>query len=199
MLRSAKRLILVFIFILGGPAFAEAQVAQHRIVFSQPVGSTAATSLPNSMRTPMPSLALFPRQRDFYDNHAIEIAPNHQNSSSTNQDYGTASDENLSFEFRNIGNLVPLQTFSTTFVSEARVPVTRLWGTRLQLDFSLLTIRNGNVTQGSIIAGEDLHPPRQSRSTDLYGFGVTVPLGRSDESAGSKGLWQSVARVMRDR
>jgi hypothetical protein len=42
----------------------------------------------------------------------------------------------------------------------------------------MMTAHQAKVMLGPLPAGETLHAPPQTRSADLYGFGVTIPLGR---------------------
>jgi hypothetical protein len=70
-----------------------------------------------------------------------------------------------------VSNLDPVQVTSTPFGTESRLPVAPLLGSRVQLNFSVML--------GPLPARETLHAPPQTRSADLYGFGVSIPLGRA--------------------
>jgi hypothetical protein len=93
--------------------------------------------------------------------------------------------------------IIPLQVTTTPFATESRVPIAPLLGARLQLNFSMLNIRNGNVMLGPTPASEILHAPAQARSAELYGFGVNIPLGRGARVQTSDGLLRSAMRIVR--
>ena len=77
------------------------------------------------------------------------------------------------------------------------MPIAPLLGARLQLNFSMLNIRNGNVMLGPTPASEILHAPAQARSAELYGFGVSIPLGRGVRVQTSENLLRSAMRIVR--
>jgi hypothetical protein len=89
--------------------------------------------------------------------------------------------------------LMPLQVTNMPFATESR-----LLGARLQLNVSVLNVRNGNVMLGPTPASETLHAPAQARSAEFYGFGVSIPLGRDSRVQTSNNLLHSVMRIMRD-
>ena len=93
--------------------------------------------------------------------------------------------------------LIPLQLTTTPFATESRVPIAPLLGARLQLNISMLNIRNGNVMLGPIPASETLHAPAQARSAEFYGFGVSLPLGRGSRVESLNNLLRSVTRIVR--
>lgn len=49
---------------------------------------------------------------------------------------------------------------------------------------------------GPLASNEPLHRPRQLRSVDLYGIGVSVPLGRDARWESSKNLWVTLSRIV---
>jgi len=102
-------------------------------------------------------------------------------------------------EIQSIKSIVPLQVTKNPFETESRVPVARLWGTPVELNFSAVTLRNNNVVAGPLTSGETLHPAPFARSTELFGVGVTIPLGRSGSENTSKNLWHSLTQIARDR
>lgn len=61
----------------------------------------------------------------------------------------------------------------------------------------MLNVRNGNVMLGPTPASEMLHAPAQARSAELYGFGVSIPLGREARVQTSDNLLRSVMRIVR--
>lgn len=77
------------------------------------------------------------------------------------------------------------------------MPIAPLLRARLQLNFSMLNVRNGNVMLGPIPASETLHAPAQARSAELYGLGVSIPLGRDSREQTSNNLLRSVMRIVR--
>ena len=104
--------------------------------------------------------------------------------------------ENLSTE-EDQHQIIPLQVTATPFATESRVPIAPLLGARLQLNFSMLNIRNGNVMLGPTPASEILHAPAQARSAELYGLGVSIPLGRGPRAQTSENLLRSAMRIVR--
>jgi hypothetical protein len=96
-----------------------------------------------------------------------------------------------------LDKLAPVQATTTPFATESRLPLAPLLGARLQLNFSVMTAHNANVMLGPLPASETLHAPAQTRSADLYGFGVSIPLGREAHAQGSNNLLHNVVRVMR--
>jgi hypothetical protein len=94
--------------------------------------------------------------------------------------------------------LIPLQVTNTPFATESRLPIAPLLGARLQLNVSMLSVRNGNVMLGPIPASETLHAPAQARSAEFYGFSVSILLGRDSRVQTSNNLLHSVVRIMRD-
>ena len=89
-----------------------------------------------------------------------------------------------------------LEVTKTPFASESRVPVAAFMGGRVRFNFSVTSIRNGNVMLGPMPSSETLHKPLQARSADLYGFGLSLPLGRYAQLPASNSLWRSIARSM---
>jgi hypothetical protein len=96
-----------------------------------------------------------------------------------------------------LDKLVPIEVTTTPFATESKLPVAPLFGARLQLHFSVMTVRNANVMLGPLPASELLHAPAQARSPELYGFGVNIPLGRGTHLETSNNILQSVMRIVR--
>jgi hypothetical protein len=179
----SKRISLLLAFLLGAPSLVKAQRAQsnvsvvlHRssLVTPAPRGNAPAkTSLsPDSL----PAVKLFVSHGST-DLDKERVARNGAGE----------QDQEPSF--------APIQITKTPFASETRVPVAHIWGARLQLNFSVTTVRNASVMLGPMPSSQTLHAPPQSRSADLYGFGVSIPLGRDAQVEGSKSLWRSFARL----
>jgi hypothetical protein len=93
--------------------------------------------------------------------------------------------------------LIPLQVTNTPFATETRLPIAPLMGARLQLNVSMLNVRNANVMLGPIPASETLHAPAQARSAEFYGFGVSLALGRDSRVQTPNNLLRSVTRIVR--
>jgi hypothetical protein len=96
-----------------------------------------------------------------------------------------------------LNQLFPIQVTATPFATESRVPVVPLFGARLQLDFSVTAARNANVILGPLPASEILHAPAQARSSEFYGFGVSIPLSRKTRFETSNSVLKSVMRIVR--
>jgi hypothetical protein len=88
---------------------------------------------------------------------------------------------------------------NTPFATESRLPIAPLLGARLQLNVSMLNVRNGNVMLGPIPASETLHAPAQARSAEFFGFGVSLPLGRDSHVETSDNLLRGVLRIVRSK
>lgn len=100
---------------------------------------------------------------------------------------------------QNFGALLPVQQTKTSFITELRVPLAELYGSRVHLGFFILTLQNGNTTLGPLATLQALHSPSQPRSVNLYGVGLSVPLGRQFRPEASKNLWTTAERLIRDR
>jgi hypothetical protein len=127
---------------------------------------------------------------------SVSILPNRStaNAKGTNSDghrFANSADEEQH-------ELIPLQVTNTPFATESRLPIAPLLGARLQLNVSVLNVRNGNVMLGPTPASETLHAPAQARSAEFYGFGVSIPLGRDSRVQTSNDLLHNVLRIMRE-
>jgi hypothetical protein len=182
--RKPVSLLLLFIAGFASPALAQrspsslASFELHRSAMpSSGGGSSSKISFPSvSLASNRPTVNNRSTSTSFYDDHRFT-------------DSTDGRDQ--------IANLPPVQVTTTPFATESRLPVAPLLGARLQLNISLTTARNANVMLGPIPAGETLHAPAQARSADLYGFGVSFPLGRGAQVQASKNLLSSVVRVVR--
>lgn len=125
------------------------------LVFAQRVSSAGTAESTTAFRSSLKPTSLSFKTRSFYDGH----------------DFSNTSENQVS-------NLVP-QVTSTPFGTESRLPVAPLLGSRVQLNFSVMTPHSANVMLGPLPARATLHAPPQTRSADLYGFGVSIPLGRA--------------------
>jgi len=185
MLPSTRRISLLIVFIVGFASSARAQRSQSSLASIEWRRSATASSAwgSSSAKTSFSSVSLASnrstvnkRSTNFDDEHRFAKSTAEQNQAT---------------------DLLPIQETSTPFATESRVPVAPLLGARLQLNISVTSVRNGNVMLGPEPASETLHAPRQSRSADLYGFGVSIPLSRGAQVQPSKNLLRTVARVMR--
>ena len=190
MLRFCGRFLPLVVLLAGFPCLAFAQRAQsfasapsNRSSSNTMSAAKPATSRPagtSSVRTPFSS---------------VSILPNRSSASTIGKNSGEHRFANGTDEEQH--ELIPLQVTSTPFATESRVPIAPLLGARLQLNVSMLNVRNGNVMLGPIPASETLHAPAQARSAEFYGFGVSLPLGRDSRVQTSNDLLRSVTRIVR--
>lgn len=182
---SSRRLLALFVVIVGFPSLAFAQRApslgssEFRHSSSLPVFSSSISSPRNSvssMSIGSSRSTLNIRSASFYDEHR----------------FAQSTGEQIRLD-----KLVPIEVTTTPFATESKVPVAPLLGARLQLHFSVMTVRNANVMLGPLPASELLHAPAQARSPELYGFGVNIPLGRGTHLETSNNILQSVMRIVR--
>jgi hypothetical protein len=92
-----------------------------------------------------------------------------------------------------------LHQTKTPFMTQSRVPVAQLPGSRLQVNFFVTSLNNSNLMLGPQAAHETIHPLGQPRSADMYGVGVSIPLGRGPGSGGSQGLLHGLSRILHGR
>ena len=172
MLGSLQRLVLVLSLILGSGRLAKAQGAPNRVAFVQ---SSPSQTLASPLRHALPL------------NSSVLLTQRH----------GFRMTEN--YERQNPNSLSPLQETNTSFVAESRLPVAKVWGARLQVNFFAVTLHTGNVMLGPLISSDASQRARQfgqPRSTSLYGIGVRVPLGRDARWEGSTSLWRSLRGIL---
>jgi hypothetical protein len=176
MLVSLKWPVLAVGLILGFHEPAGAQSNEDRIAFLQSPPSPIIASPPRHALPLASSVLLIQSQVDFHEGYGFRITT----------DYRPQNPDSLS----------PFQETKTLFATESRVPVAQIWGARLQVNFFVVTLYTRNVMLGPLASSEAFHRPRQLRSVDLYGIGVSVPLGRDARWEGSKSLWRSVSRIV---
>jgi len=185
MLPSTRRTSLLIVFIVGFASSARAQRSQSPLASVEWHRSSTASSAWGSSPAKISFLSVsLASNRSTVNNRSTNFDDEHRFANSTG-------------ERNQATDLLRIQETSTPFATESRVPVAPLLGARLQLNISVTTVRNGNVMLGPIPASETLHAPPQSRSADLYGFGVSIPLSRGAQVQPSKNLLRTVARVMR--
>ena len=200
MLGSLQRLVLVLSLILGSGKLVKAQGTPNRVAFVQ---SSPSQALASPLRHVLPlnsSVSLIQAQGNFHDGSGFRITENYQH--------------------QNPNSLFPFRETTTSFMAESRLPVAKVWGARLQVNFFAVTLHTGNVMLGPLISSDASQRARrfgQPRSTSLYGIGVRVPatggctdstapslpryVSRGHANSGSKPLRcrQDVGRYYRDR
>lgn len=174
---SLKRLVLLLGLTLGSHTGAGAQSTEHRVAFIQ---------------TPSSQMIVFPpRQAPLLGSSVLFI----QQHGDFNVGYGfrvTESDEHQN-------PISPFQQTKTPFVTESRLRVAQIWGSRLQVNLFVVTFHSGNSMLGPLVSNEAFHRPRQvgePPSFGLYGIGVSVPLGRNARWESSTCLWRSLQRIV---
>ncbi len=92
------------------------------------------------------------------------------------------------------------RTTKTPFMTQSRVPLIHLPGSRLQLNFDATSTINRNLMRGPLVPGQTTEQEfAQGRTDDRYGISLSVPLGRHAESGASKDLLAGIARAFRRR
>ena len=92
-----------------------------------------------------------------------------------------------------------LHETKTPFMTQSRVPLAQVPGTRLQVNFFVTSIKNANFMLAPQGAPQATQALRQPRSSDLYGVGVSIPFGRYAGSGGSQGLLHGLSRILHGR
>ncbi len=189
MLRSSRRSSALLVLIGAFPSLVFAQR-------SQSFASVEIRRLPNAPSTSSTSLT-----RSSASQVSVSSDPSTASARSTNflndgrRLANRTAEQHPASDLANFRENV--QENDTPFASESRVPVARLLGARLQLNISMLNVHNGNVMLGPTPASQILHAPAQARSSDFYGFGVSVPLGRAERVQTSSNLLHTVGRIVR--
>jgi hypothetical protein len=190
-LRFCGRFLPLVVLLAGFPCLAFAQRTQS---FAPAQSSRSSSNIMSAAKPATPrGWGTSPVKTPF---SSVSILPNRStaNAKGTNSDghrFANGADEEQH-------ELIPLQVTNTPFATESRLPIAPLLGARLQLNVSVLNVRNGNVMLGPTPASETLHAPAQARSAEFYGFGVSIPLGRDSRVQTSNDLLHSVVRIMRD-
>ncbi len=99
----------------------------------------------------------------------------------------------------NFGAPLPVLETKTSFVTEVRVPLAQLYGSRVHLGFFILTFQNGNMTFGPLATLQALHSPSLPRSVNLYGVGLSIPLTKEARPEIPKNLWSVAHHFLQDR
>jgi hypothetical protein len=192
MLRFCGRFLPLVVLLAGFPCLAVAQrapsfssVPSNRSssnIMSTAKPATSGAVRTSSVKTPFSSLSILPNRSS-----ASTIGKN-----ADEHRFANSADEEQH-------EIIPLQVTNTPFATESRLPIAPLLGTRLQLNVSVLNVRNGSVMLGPIPASETLHAPAQARSAEFFGFGVSLPLGRDSRVESSNNLLRSVTRIVRSK
>ncbi|HXO45401.1 MAG TPA: hypothetical protein VN846_08010 [Candidatus Cybelea sp.] len=167
----SKRLLISFGLLLVGAFSANAQALEHRVSLGESGRSTA-------MPAPAPPVAAETRSTlSTPEFHRLDLN---------------------SEDHRSVG--VPLlEVTRTPFMTESRVPLAQTAGQRVQLNFFVQSLHNKNITQGPLVLAQTNQQLGQQRTSDLYGVGFSIPLGRDAGSAGSKSVWSGLSRVLRGK
>ena len=192
MLRFCGRFLPLVVLLAGFPCLAVAQrapsfssVPSNRSssnIMSAAKPATSGAVRTSSVKAPFSSLSILPNRSP-----ASTIGKN-----SDEHRFANSTDEEQH-------GIIPLQVTNTPFATESRLPIAPLLGARLQLNVSMLNVRNGNVMLGPIPASETLHAPAQARSAEFFGFGVSLPLGRDSRVETSNNLLRSVTHIVRSK
>lgn len=189
---SRSTQILALMVLIGGcPSFVVAQRASSIVSAQSHRDFSMATT---ASRASAPRAWSSASVRNPFS--SVSILPNRSAVTTKRIDPGQERHFSNSFE-QQPPEIIPIQVISTPFATESRVPIAPLLGARLQLNVSMLNLRNGNVMLGPTPASEMLHAPAQARSAEFYGFGVSIPLGRDSQVQTSNNLMRSVMRIVR--
>lgn len=189
MFRSSRRGLVLVVLAACFPSLALAQRTQSIL----PASSRQSASVTTTTTSFVSRAVNTASSKGF---SSASIFPNRLAANATGTNSGMGHRFALNTE-QGQRDVIPLQVTTTPFATESRVPIAPFLGARLQLNFSMLNIRNGNVMLGPTPASEILHAPAQARSAELYGFGVSVPLGRGARVQTSENLLRSAMRIVR--
>jgi hypothetical protein len=179
MVVSRARLVLVIYLILGSHARTGAQTTERRIAFAESPPSPMTVFTPGHVAPPASPVLLIQQQGNSHDDHGFRIA----------RDYKDQNPLSIS----------PVQETKTSFFTESLLPFAQIWGARMRVSFFDVTLKTGNIMLGPLASNEALHRlrrPGDPRSADLYGIGVSVPLGRDARWESSTVPWRSLLRIV---
>jgi hypothetical protein len=165
----SKRILILLGLLIAGAFGANAQTLEHRI--------TSGESGRSSVMTP-PA-----RPVGVETSSALPIPEFHR--------------LDLSSEDHRSPGFPLLDVTRTPFMTESRLPLTQTPGQRVQVNFFILSLHNKNITQGPLVLPQTTQQLGPQRLANLYGIGVSFPLGRDTGSAGSRSLWHGLSRVLR--
>jgi hypothetical protein len=167
----SKRLLILLGLLSAGVFGANAQTLEHRISSGESGSSTASTApaRPAGVETSSKSTLSTP------ESHRLDLN---------------------SEDHRSVG--IPLlEVTRTPFMTESRVPLAQSPGQRVQVNFFIQSLHNKNITEGPLVLPQSNQQLAQQRTSDLYGVGFSIPLGRDAGSAGSKSVWSGLSRALR--
>jgi hypothetical protein len=174
-------LFSMIVFMLGSSCPVEAQGIQHFALPSSPHPHLVASF--GSLNATLP---------------VTSSVPPTYHSESFSEEYGFLVSQTHSTQ--NLATLFPLQETRTSFITEVRVPVAQLYGSRLRVGLFIETVQNGNITLGPLAASQVLHTLSQPRSVNLYGVGFSIPLSKQEHSELSSDLpWRTLQHFFHDR
>jgi hypothetical protein len=181
--RSAlQTLLIAWSSALVLAASAYGQTLQHATTSNQ--RSTSSISAPASHSSSLSALPSAPLAREF-----------------TLRDFARqrADQESTTDTLKTLKSSL-FRTTKTPFMTESRVPLTHLAGSRLGLNFDITSTSNRNVMMGPLIPAQMTEREfAQGRTDDRYGISLSVPLGRAGDAGASRGLFGGVARAFRQR
>jgi hypothetical protein len=181
--RTLKPFAILLGFAFSSAVLAHGQTLQHSSPPSQHSAS-AVSSAPNSRASSLANAPSAPVARDFSDRDFMRQRAEQQ---STTDNLRTLK----SSLFR---------TTKTPFVTQSRLPLGPLAGSRLQLNFDMTSTNNRSLIAGPLVPPQTTEAAfAQGRTDDRYGVSLSIPLGRGAESAASKGLFSGISRAFRQR
>ena len=190
MSRFCGRFLPLVILLAGFPCLARAQRVQS--LPSTPL-NRSSSNIASAAKPATSRAGSTPSSRTSFS--SISILPNRSAAGARGTNFEGHSFADGTDEGQR--ELIPLQVTNTPFATESRLPIAPLFGARLQLNVSMLNVRNGNVMLGPTPASETLHAPAQARSAEFYGFGISIPLGRDSRVQTSNNLLRSVTSIIR--
>jgi hypothetical protein len=167
----SKRLLILLGLLFAAAFGANAQTIEHRITSGESGRSTV---------TPAPA-----RPVGAETSSALPIPEFHR--------------LDLSGEDHHSPGVPLLEVTRTPFMTESRVPLGHTPGQRVQVNFFIQSLHNKNITQGPLVLPQTNQQLGQQRTSDLYGIGFSIPLGRDAGSAGLKSVWSGLSRVLRGK
>jgi hypothetical protein len=180
-----KRFILLLGMFLGSLGPIAAQTPVPRIVLAQERVAPIITTL-RKISSPLPSASFLLAQDAGKSNAHFTLS------------FAGAYEPDYSLE-----HLSPMDEVRTSILTQASLPLVRLWGGRLQLDFfqSTLHIQDAQVgpfgnggMRGSRLAGQGY--PGGPRSFHLSGLSLSFHFGRDERKEHPARLWGRLTRVV---
>jgi hypothetical protein len=177
---TRARLGLVFGLILGSHAQAGAQSPERGITFVESPTSPPQTFTPGNAVPLAFSVLLIQQPGNIHEGQGLRITRNYRD--------------------QNPVSISPVQETKTSFATESLLPFAQIWGARMRVSLFNVTVKTGNIMLGPLASNEALHRlrrPGDPRSADLYGIGVSVPVGRAARWENSTLPWRRLLRMVR--